>query len=58
MKMMAPTRPAELHACCVHLSTGLATAPEARGQLRADVHDTSCGLPVQAGAARVDCRSR
>src|ERR1700755_370219 len=37
MNAMAPTRPAELHACRVRLAPGPAAAAEARGQVRAGI---------------------
>ena len=46
MNTMAPTRPAELHACRVQPTTGRVAAAEARSQVRAP----SCGRDAAAGA--------
>jgi len=51
MKMMAPTRPAELHACRLHLTTGPATAAEARSQTPAG-KATYFTLALQPGLAK------
>ncbi len=58
MHTTAPTGAAERHKCPVRLTTGPATAGETatpdipctRIQLRADVHDMSVRMPVQADA--------
>jgi anti-sigma regulatory factor (Ser/Thr protein kinase) len=49
MNAMAPTRPAELHACRVRLTTGPAAAAEARGQVRAAIR--AWDVPVDPDVA-------
>ena len=48
MNTMAPTRPAELHACRVQRTTGPAAAAEARSQVRAPsrARDAAAGVDV------------
>jgi hypothetical protein len=45
MNTMAPIRPVELHACRVHLTTGVAAAAEARSQVGA----ANCGRDPAGG---------
>ena len=49
MNAMAPTRPAELHACRVRLAPGPAAAAEARGQVRAAIR--AWEIPVDPDVA-------
>ena len=49
MNAMAPTRPTELHGCCVRLTTGPAAAAEARSQVRAAI--CAWDVPVDPSVA-------
>jgi anti-sigma regulatory factor (Ser/Thr protein kinase) len=49
MNAMAPTRPTELHGCCVRLTTGPAAAVEARSQVRAAI--CAWDVPVDPSVA-------
>lgn len=49
MNAMAPTRPAELQACRIRLTTGPAAAAEARGQVRAAIR--AWDIPVDPDVA-------
>jgi hypothetical protein len=46
MNMMAPTRPAELHACRVQLTTGPAAAAEARSRAPSRARDAAADVDV------------